>query len=80
MSSGGMIRKIDDLGRIVLPVELRRVLDIAERDEMEIYLEDDKIILRKHEKTCVFCGSSAGLTTYQRKCVCANCIRNLVKT
>ena len=79
MSSGGMLRKIDDLGRIVLPVELRRVLDIAERDEMEIYLEDDKIILRKHEKTCVFCASTTSLTCYQGKCICANCIRNLTK-
>ena len=54
MKSTGIIRKVDDLGRIVLPIELRRTLDIAERDELEIYMENDRIILQKFEPACVF--------------------------
>ncbi len=61
MKSTGIIRKVDELGRIVLPIELRRTLDIAERDELEIYMESDRIILQKFEPACVFCGSSRGL-------------------
>ena len=48
MKSTGIVRKVDELGRIVLPIELRRTLDIAERDELEIYLDDDKVILKKY--------------------------------
>ena len=55
MKSTGIIRKVDDLGRIVLPIELRRVLDISERDELEIYMENDRIILQKFEPACLFC-------------------------
>ena len=64
MKSTGIVRKVDELGRIVLPIELRRTLDIAERDELEIYLDDDKVILKKYEPSCIFCGSSCGLVTY----------------
>ena len=75
MKSTGIIRKVDDLGRIVLPIELRRTLDIAERDELEIYLEDDKVIMRKYEPSCVFCGATRGLVSYREKNVCSVCIR-----
>ena len=54
MKSTGIVRKVDELGRIVLPIELRRNLDIAERDGMEIFVENDRIILRKYEPACVF--------------------------
>ena len=67
MKSTGIIRKVDELGRIVLPIELRRTLDIAERDELEIYMENDRIILQKFEPACVFCGSSRALLSYRRK-------------
>ncbi len=77
MKSTGIIRKVDDLGRIVLPIELRRVLDIAERDELEIYMENDRIILQKYEPACLFCGSSRGLISYQRKNVCRDCVRKM---
>lgn len=77
MKSTGIIRKVDDLGRIVLPIELRRTLDIAERDELEIFMENDRIILQKFEPCCVFCGSSRAMVTYRAKNVCADCIRNL---
>ena len=77
MKSTGIIRKVDDLGRIVLPIELRRTLDIAERDELEIYLDDDKVILKKYEPSCIFCGSSCGLVTYHGRNVCMECIENM---
>ena len=77
MKSTGIVRKVDELGRIVLPIELRRTLDIAERDELEIYLDDDKVILKKYEPSCIFCGSSCGLVTYHGRNVCMECIDNM---
>lgn len=77
MKSTGIIRKVDDLGRIVLPIELRRTLDIAERDELEIYMENDRIILQKYEPSCIFCGSARSLVTHERKNVCQACIRKM---
>ena len=79
MKSTGIIRKVDELGRIVLPIELRRTMDIAERDELEIYLENDKIILQKFEPSCIFCGSAHRLVVYHGKNVCQECIRNMNK-
>lgn len=79
MKSTGIIRKVDDLGRVVLPIELRRMLDIAERDEIEIFMEGDKIILQKYEPACIFCGSSHNLVSYSGKNVCKDCIRNMSK-
>ena len=77
MKSTGIIRKVDELGRIVLPIELRRTLDIAERDELEIYLDDDKVVLKKYEPSCIFCGSSCGLVSYHGRNVCMECIENM---
>ncbi len=77
MKSTGIIRKVDELGRVVLPVEMRRVLEIEERDAVEIFMEDDKIVLRKHENACVFCGTTAELKSFMGKDVCASCIQNL---
>lgn len=77
MKSTGIIRKVDELGRIVLPIELRRTLDIEVRDEMEIYIDDDKIVLQKYEPTCIFCGSSRGLVTFNGKNVCQDCVEKL---
>ena len=77
MKSTGIIRKVDELGRIVIPIELRRVLDIAERDELEIYTENDRIILKKHQTSCVFCGSAKALTVFKDKHVCELCARGL---
>ena len=79
MKSTGIVRKVDELGRIVLPIELRRNLDIAERDELEIYVENDRIVLQKFEPSCVFCASSYGLVNYRGKNVCAECAQNLGK-
>jgi len=77
MKSTGIIRKVDDLGRIVLPIELRRILDIAERDELEIYMEGDRIVLKKHEPACIFCASDRKLISHCGKNVCQDCIRKM---
>ena len=79
MKSTGITRKVDDLGRIVLPIELRRTLDIAERDELEIFIEGDRIILKKYEPSCIFCNSVRGLTLYEGKNVCRDCIRKMTQ-
>ncbi len=79
MKSTGITRKVDELGRIVLPIELRRTLDIAVRDELEIYMEADRIILQKFEPSCVFCGSSRNLLNYRGKNVCMDCVHNMEK-
>lgn len=79
MKATGIVRKVDELGRVVLPIELRRTLDIAERDAMEIYLDGDKIVLQKVEDNCVFCGITSRLTAYRGKSVCQECLRNLSK-
>ncbi len=75
MKSTGIVRKVDELGRIVLPIELRRTLDIDVRDELEIYMENDRIILQKYEPTCVFCASSRGLAEHRGKNICQDCLR-----
>ena len=79
MKSTGIVRKVDELGRIVLPIELRRTLDIAERDEIEIFMENDRIILQKFEPACLFCGSSRNLITYCRKNVCQDCVSKMTE-
>lgn len=79
MKATGIIRKVDELGRIVLPIELRRTLDIAERDELEIYMDNDRIVLQKFEPFCVFCASSYGLVKYRGKNVCRECAQNMSK-
>ena len=61
----GIVRKVDELGRIVLPIELRRTLDIAERDPLEIYVEGSSIVLKKYRPTCVFCDSVKDISVYR---------------
>ena len=78
MKSTGIIRKVDELGRIVIPIELRRTLDIAERDELEIFMESDRIVLQKYEPSCIFCSSSHALVSYKGKNVCQSCARQMV--
>lgn len=77
MKSTGIVRKVDELGRIVLPIELRRTLDIDERDALEIYVDDGAVVLRKYEPTCVFCGDSENVTSYRNKNVCRKCMEEL---
>ena len=77
MKSTGIVRKVDELGRIVLPIELRRTLDIAEKDSLEIYVDDDRIVLKKYEPTCVFCGSSKDVISFKGKNICPVCLDDL---
>lgn len=77
MKSTGIVRKVDDLGRIVLPKELRKVLDIDERDPLEIFVDGSFIMLQKYEPSCVFCGNAGNVTTFKGKNVCSNCIDEL---
>ena len=77
MKTTGIVRKVDELGRIVLPIELRRTLDIEERDSLEICLDGDKIILSKYTPACLFCGSSEELVDHMGKKVCRKCAQEL---
>ena len=77
MKTTGMIRQLDALGRVVLPIELRRTLDINTRDMLEILVEGGSIILSKYEPNCLFCGSSSGLTPYKDKQICKRCLSEL---
>ena len=80
MKATGIVRKVDELGRIVLPIELRNTLDIAPKDPIEIYVDGNLIILRKHQPTCIFCGSGEDIVRYKEKNVCAKCIQELEET
>ena len=77
MKSTGIVRKVDELGRIVLPIELRRTLDIAERDTLEIFVSEDTIVLKKYQPSCIFCDSSKNIITYKGKNICSSCISSL---
>lgn len=80
MKSTGIVRKVDELGRVVIPIELRRTLDIEQKDGLEIFVENDRIILRKYEPACVFCGNAEKVTHYKGKNVCSDCLASLAKT
>lgn len=73
MKSTGIVRKVDELGRVVLPIELRRTLGIDEKDALEIYVDDERIILKKYEPACVFCGSADNVQMFRGKNVCVEC-------
>ena len=77
MKSTGIVRKVDDLGRIVLPVEIRNVLDIKTKDAIEIFTDNDRIILQKYAPACVFCNDTDDVIYFSGKRVCASCIKQL---
>ncbi len=77
LKSTGIIRRVDELGRVVIPIELRNKLKIVEKDPIEIYVDGSSIILRKYEPNCVFCGSTKSLSPYKEKLVCEKCITKL---
>jgi transcriptional pleiotropic regulator of transition state genes len=79
MKNTGIVRKLDDLGRIVLPKETRRVLDLEEGTPLEIYTEGQSIILKKYEASCIFCGEAAGVKDFKGKKVCESCLKDLSK-
>ena len=77
MKSTGIVRKVDELGRIVLPIEMRRTLDIAEKDALEIYVDGENIILRKYQPTCVFCDNARGVISFSGKNICPSCLAKI---
>ena len=77
MKSTGIVRKVDNLGRVVLPIELRRSMGIDQKDPIEILIDRDQIILRKYEPACVFCGSTVNVQRFNRKVVCRECITEM---
>lgn len=79
MKFTGMVRPLDELGRIVIPIELRRTFGISPKDSLEIYVENDKIILRKYEQNCSICGSSEDLIEFKDKYICEECQKELSK-
>ena len=77
MKSTGIVRKVDELGRVVLPVELRRMLDIDIKDPLEIYVDDDSIVLKKYVPACIFCGNAKDIYNFKGKKICPNCINEI---
>ncbi len=79
MKSTGIVRKVDELGRIVLPIELRRTLDINERDSLEIFVDESCIMLKKYQPACIFCNNADGVTVFKGKNICKHCLEELKK-
>ncbi|MBE3599118.1 MAG: AbrB/MazE/SpoVT family DNA-binding domain-containing protein [Limnochordaceae bacterium] len=79
MKSTGIVRKVDELGRVVIPIELRRTLQINEKDALEIYVDGEKIILKKYEPACIFCGNADDLRRFHEKNICSACLSELRK-
>ncbi|MBP3310715.1 MAG: AbrB/MazE/SpoVT family DNA-binding domain-containing protein [Butyricicoccus sp.] len=77
MKSTGIVRKVDELGRIVLPIELRRTLDIEVKDALEIYVDGAQIILKKYEPACIFCGNAKDIVNYKGKNICRDCLAEM---
>ncbi len=79
MKATGIVRKIDELGRIVLPIETRNLLGIKTRDSLEIYMDSDSIILRKYEPACMFCGNTEDTVSFAGKLICKECFEKIGK-
>lgn len=77
MKSTGIVRKVDELGRVVIPIELRRTLQIEQKDALEIYVDGERIVLKKYEPACVFCGDAADVHHFRGKNVCTNCLNEI---
>ncbi len=78
MKNTGMIRKLDELGRIVIPIEIRTQFNLIEKDPIEIYVEDSCIILKKFQPNCIFCGNTEELEEFKGKLICSKC-KNKIK-
>ncbi|NLJ71556.1 MAG: AbrB/MazE/SpoVT family DNA-binding domain-containing protein [Syntrophomonadaceae bacterium] len=79
LKSTGVVRKVDELGRIVIPIELRRTMGIEEKDALEIYVDNEKIILKKYEPACIFCSNAEDVVHYKGKNLCKSCLTELSK-
>ena len=80
MKSTGIVRKVDELGRIVLPIELRRTLYINEKVSLEIFVDNDRIVLQKYEPACIFCGNADNIINYKGRNICEECILEMSKS
>jgi AbrB family transcriptional regulator, transcriptional pleiotropic regulator of transition state genes len=77
LKSVGIVRKIDELGRVVIPIELRRTLGIKEKDAIEIFVDEEKIVLKKYEPACIFSGELSETVRYKNKMVSKKCIKEM---
>lgn len=78
MKATGMLRKVDELGRIVIPKELRRQYNVEDnKDFFEIFVEDDAIILKKYQPSCIFCGELKEISSYKGRNICSSCIQSI---
>lgn len=77
MKSTGIVRKIDNLGRVVLPIELRRIFDIDKEDPVEIFVDDNYIMLKKYQPACIFCNDAKDVINYRGKNICEKCLEEL---
>ena len=78
MKETGIIRGLDNMGRVVIPKEIRKFLDMTEGvDEFEIYMQDDSIILKKHKPACVFCGAEENCIEFENQKICKSCIKKM---
>ena len=75
MKSTGVVRKLDNLGRIVIPIELRKTMDIAIKDTLEIFTEGDQIILKKYHPACIFCNDARDVNLFKGKLICDKCLK-----
>ncbi len=79
MKATGIVRPVDPLGRVVIPVELRRTLDIKTDDSLEVFVDNDYIMLKKYEPACIFCGNAKDVVSVHGKNVCKSCLAELKK-
>jgi len=79
MKSTGIVRKVDSLGRIVLPIELRRVLGIDIKDPIEIFVDEGLIILKKYQPACMFCENADDIVNFKEKKICRTCLGELAE-
>ncbi len=77
MKSTGIIRRVDELGRVVIPIEIRNQFNIVEKDPIEIYVDGSSIILKKFEPNCIFCGNNKDLLSYHEKLICSECAKKI---
>ncbi len=77
LKSTGIVRKIDELGRVTLPSELRKTLNIDVKDGLEIFIEGNTIVMKKYEPSCIFCGNARNVINYKEKNICADCMEEL---
>lgn len=77
MKATGIVRRVDELGRVVIPIELRNKFDIQIKDPIEIFVDGNSIVLKKYEPNCIFCGNSKGLIDYNDKLICTKCAEKI---